>query len=110
MIKQKIRFCQAPDSSLEQIQFLNDLHKKSTNSENAVRIVNCFDRTDVSESAGRVTTPALILHAKNETETNETLLKLSLLTRREKEVLELLAQGFKNSQIAGLIKLSRGKK
>ena len=55
-----------PDASLEQIQSLNSLHKISTSAETAAKIVSCFDRIDVRKHASKITTPTLILHARND--------------------------------------------
>jgi len=55
-----------PDANLEQIQSLNSLHKISTSAETAARIVSCFDRIDVRKQALKITTPTLILHARDD--------------------------------------------
>jgi pimeloyl-ACP methyl ester carboxylesterase/DNA-binding CsgD family transcriptional regulator len=135
-----------PEATLEQIKSLNELHKQSTTAENAVRIVNCFDRINVETISTKIKTPTLIMHAKDDAHVsfeegrlaaslipeaqfiqlnskNHILLKserswkkfissllyfvktkkvinLSSLSNREKEVLEFIAQGFNNNQIA----------
>ena len=141
-----------PGATLEQIQSLNELHKKSTSAENAVKIVNCFDEIDVQSLAAKVNTPTLIMHAKNDERIpfeegrlaaslipdarfvqldskNHILLEsepswqkflaslldfvnakttsdISCLSDREKQVLELIAQGLKNTRIADQLFIS----
>lgn len=141
-----------PEATLEQIQSLNELHKKSTSAENAVKIVDCFDKIDVQSLAAKINTPTLIMHAKNDERIpfeegrlaaslipdarfvqldskNHILLEsepswqffldslldfvnvkkisgISYLSKRERQVLELIAQGLNNTQIADQLFIS----
>ncbi len=55
-----------PDATLEQTQSVVDLQSKSTSPENAVRLRTAFDRIDVADLLGEVTTPTLVIHAHND--------------------------------------------
>lgn len=55
-----------PDATLEQTQSVVDLQSKSTTPENAVRLRTAFDQIDVSDLIGEVTTPTLVIHARND--------------------------------------------
>lgn len=138
-----------PDASSEQIRSLNQIHKASCSTETALQIVNCFDRIDCQRTAGNISIPTLIFHAREDARVpfeegcktaslipnsrfislnskNHILLEnepawktfitellnftkmdrdgvktaFTVLTSREQEVVELIAQGLSNDQIA----------
>jgi pimeloyl-ACP methyl ester carboxylesterase/DNA-binding CsgD family transcriptional regulator len=146
----------APGATLEQINSMSELQRKSASPENAVRIIRAFFNIDVREVAPRVACPTLLLHGRDdrrapfeegrilaslipgarliplETE-NHILLahepafrqffkeleafipraanrshaaEFSELTAREAEILERIAQGLDNAQIAARLELS----
>jgi pimeloyl-ACP methyl ester carboxylesterase/DNA-binding CsgD family transcriptional regulator len=145
-----------PGATLEQINSMSELQRRSATPENAVRIVRSLFSIDVRESASRVKCPTLMLHARGdrrapfeegllfaglvpdarlvplETE-NHVLLShepafrqffeeleafvprpagagkggtFPQLTAREAEVLERIAQGLDNAQIAAHLEIS----
>lgn len=55
-----------PDATLEQALSVVDLQKKSTTPENAIRLRTAFDQFNVSDLLGKVTTPTLVIHARND--------------------------------------------
>jgi pimeloyl-ACP methyl ester carboxylesterase len=136
----------APGATAEQINSFSELQRRSTSPQNAVRILRSFTVIDVTQSAHRVTCPALLLHARGDTRVpfSEGLELASLvpgakfvpldsdnhvlvahdpafsrffaelraflpgrtpasligLTGREGEIIELIARGLDNTQIA----------
>jgi len=145
-----------PSATLEQLNSLSELQRRSSPASNAVRLMRSFFAIDVSEPATRVACPALLLHGRGdrrvpfeegrllaslipdaafeplETE-NHILLPqepafrqffkalddflaarpggrgsgvLSSLTVREGEILECIARGVDNAQIAAELKVS----
>ncbi len=147
-----------PEGTPEQINWFNDLQRISTSPENAVKMETAFYRIDVSHLAPKVTTPTLVLHARDDAmvdfeqgrqlaamipnalfapldSKNHLLLEhepawdrfltevrnfidldepepeifqqpFADLTKREIEVLELIAQGLNNAQIADSLCIS----
>ena len=55
-----------PGGTPEQVQWWNDLQRKTTSPENAVRIRRACDDIDVSELLPRVQVPTLILHCRDD--------------------------------------------
>jgi pimeloyl-ACP methyl ester carboxylesterase/DNA-binding CsgD family transcriptional regulator len=55
-----------PGGTLEQINSISELQRKSASPENAVRVVRSLFSFDVSEAAARVSCPTLILHARGD--------------------------------------------
>lgn len=55
-----------PDASREQMQWLTELQRVSTNVENALEIERTSYDIDVTEIAGQVTAPTLVLHARGD--------------------------------------------
>lgn len=55
-----------PEASLEQMSAFAELQRVSASPETAARIVEGFDRVDVSELAPQVAVPALVLHVEGE--------------------------------------------
>jgi class 3 adenylate cyclase/pimeloyl-ACP methyl ester carboxylesterase len=53
----------APGATIEQINSLSELQRRSASPEDAARIIRAFFQIDVQESARRVACPALLLHA-----------------------------------------------
>lgn len=139
----------APGATLEQINSMSELQRKSASPENAVRIIRAFFNIDVRDSAPRVACPALLLHGRGDRRApfeegrilaslipgarlvpldtdNHILLahepafrhffaeleafiprpeataaaRFSELTAREAQILERIAQGLDNAQIA----------
>ena len=153
-----------PEGTSQQLQWFDELQRRSASADDAARIVGAFDRIDVTQLASRVQVPTLVLHARHDRRIpfeegrmlaaivpgarfvpldsqNHVLLKdetawseferetraflaecaedgmgrvdlqarLHLsepLTRREMEILGLLAQGLGNADIAALLSLS----
>lgn len=153
-----------PEGTPEQINWFNDLQRKTTSPENAVKMETAFYNIDVSKSMPKVKAPTLVLHARDDAmvafeegrqiaatipnahfvpleSKNHLLIEsepawerclneivdflsrepaepplptikvvpLELadeFTRREWEVLELVAQGFDNGQIASRLSIS----
>jgi len=145
-----------PGGTLEQINSLSELQRKSATPENAMRIISALFSIDVRESAARVGCPTLVLHARRdrrvpfeegvqlasliagarlvplETDNHVLLAQepafrqffeeleafvpcrpgggqgtgFAQLTPREGEVLERIAQGLDNAQIAAHLGLS----
>jgi class 3 adenylate cyclase/pimeloyl-ACP methyl ester carboxylesterase len=56
----------APGATLEQINSLSELQRAASSPENTVRIMRTFFMIDVRESAPRVTSPTLLLHARRD--------------------------------------------
>lgn len=56
----------APDATKEQADWFNDLQRVSCSPENAVRYRNMAAAIDVSDLLGKVTTPTLVMHARDE--------------------------------------------
>lgn len=55
-----------PGGRAEQIDSLAELQRQTTNSENAVALREAVDGFDVSDLVGRIVTPTLVLHARND--------------------------------------------
>jgi pimeloyl-ACP methyl ester carboxylesterase/DNA-binding CsgD family transcriptional regulator len=143
----------APGATLEQINSMSELQRKSASPENAVRIIRAFFNIDVLDTAPRVTSPTLLLHGREDRRApfeegrilasliprarlvpletpNHILLshepafrhffdelhgfvprtgrreQFPALTTRETEILERIAQGLDNAQIAAHLSLS----
>ncbi|MFI4999050.1 MAG: alpha/beta fold hydrolase [Reyranellales bacterium] len=56
----------APEATKEQADWYNDLQRVSCSAEIAVRIVEAYGDTDVTELLGKVGVPTLVMHARNE--------------------------------------------
>ena len=140
-----------PEASAAQMGWLNELARLATSPENAARLERAFQHIDVTDLAPKVTTPTLVLHARNDAavpfeegrrlaalipgahfvpldgrnhilsedepawrrflEEMDRFLRTASsegtapppftgLTRREREVLDLVARGLSNTQIA----------
>ena len=55
-----------PGATLEQLNSLSELQRKSASAENAVRLIRSFFAIDVTEAAARVRCPTLIFHARDD--------------------------------------------
>ena len=55
-----------PGATQEQMRWFNDLQRMTASPENAVRIRRAVNDIDVSAMLPEVTTPALVLHCRNE--------------------------------------------
>ena len=55
-----------PDGTPEQTRWFNELERQSCSPEHAARTVAAFGQIDVSDLAGRVTCPTLVLHARGD--------------------------------------------
>jgi pimeloyl-ACP methyl ester carboxylesterase/DNA-binding CsgD family transcriptional regulator len=55
-----------PDATPEQMQWFDDLQRVTAEPESAVRIWEARGRDDVSNEAAQVTTPTLVLHARDD--------------------------------------------
>ena len=55
-----------PDATQVQMRSFNELQRRTTSPENAVRFEEAFYGIDVAELARRVMTPTLILHARGD--------------------------------------------
>lgn len=55
-----------PEGSPEQVRWFNELERLSTSPEHAARMVAAFGQIDVTELAGRVACPTLVLHARGD--------------------------------------------
>jgi pimeloyl-ACP methyl ester carboxylesterase/DNA-binding winged helix-turn-helix (wHTH) protein len=55
-----------PDADEAQARSFNDLQRASTSAENAVRFLEEFGRIDIEDLLPRVTTPALVLHSRDD--------------------------------------------
>ena len=144
----------APGATMEQINSMSELQRKSASPENAVRIIRAFFNIDVQQRAALVSCPVLILHGRGdrrspfeegrqlaslipgarlvtlETENHILLghepafaqflqelrtfiapsggraVRFDGLTPRESEILERIAQGLDNAQIAAHLDMS----
>jgi len=152
-----------PDASYEQMLWFNELQRRSTSSENAVRLETAFYEIDVANIASEISVPTLVLHARDDQmipfeegrkiassiagarfvpleSSNHILLEeetawqrfliethkflgvrhvadvtvdttdieylIARLTNRERDVLNLIAKGYRNSDIADSLFLS----
>ena len=141
-----------PGATIEQLNSLSELQRKSASAENAVRLIRSFFAIEVSEAAARVRCPTLVFHARDDRRipfdsgrqlaslipgarfvpldtSNHILLEhepafrvffdelraflpgerpasLAGLTAREGEIVERLARGLDNTQIAAQLGLS----
>ena len=140
-----------PGATLEQMNSLSELQRKSAPPENAVQLIRSFFAIDVTQSAPRVQCPTLVIHGRGDRRvpfeegrdlasrtpgarfvpletSNHILLShepafgqffdelraflpaagsdVSGLTAREGEILERIAQGLDNAQIAAQFELS----
>ena len=55
-----------PGGSAEQMQWLNDLQRKTTSPDNAARIRTAMNDIDVTDLLTRVTAPTLVLHCRDD--------------------------------------------
>lgn len=55
-----------PGATLEQLNSLSELQRKSASPENAVRLIRSFFAIDVTESAARVRCPTVVFHARDD--------------------------------------------
>jgi DNA-binding SARP family transcriptional activator/pimeloyl-ACP methyl ester carboxylesterase/tRNA A-37 threonylcarbamoyl transferase component Bud32 len=55
-----------PDATIEQMHWFNDLQRLSTSPENAVAFLRAFYEIDVTDLAPQVTTPTLVMHARED--------------------------------------------
>jgi pimeloyl-ACP methyl ester carboxylesterase len=55
-----------PDATLEQMAWFDEIQRKSTSPENAVRIRQARNEYDVTALAAQVTSPTLIMHARDD--------------------------------------------
>ena len=55
-----------PEATAEQMHWFNDLQRMSTSPGNAVKFRTAFSQLDVRDLATRVTTPTLVLHARDD--------------------------------------------
>jgi pimeloyl-ACP methyl ester carboxylesterase len=141
-----------PGASIEQLNSLSELQRKSASPENAVRLIRSFFAIEVTEAATRVQCPTLVFHARDDRRipfdsgrqlaglipgarfvtldtANHILLagepawqrffeelgaflpgrrpaSLAGLTAREGEIVERIARGLDNAQIAAQLGLS----
>jgi DNA-binding NarL/FixJ family response regulator len=112
-----------PQGSPEQMAWYDELQRRSTSAENAVRLYRARADVDVSELASRVTARTLLAHARGDRvvpfEEGRILASLlpaaklvplesvnHILLRDEPEVLELVAAGLSNDEIASRLYVS----
>jgi pimeloyl-ACP methyl ester carboxylesterase len=55
-----------PDGTPEQVQWFNDLQRKTTSAQNAVRIRRAHDMIDVSDLLAQVRVPTLVVHCRDD--------------------------------------------
>ncbi|HUQ36749.1 MAG TPA: alpha/beta hydrolase [Aestuariivirga sp.] len=55
-----------PDGTSEQMQWWNDLQRKTTSPENAVRLRRAVDDIDISDMLSRVSVPTLVMHCRDD--------------------------------------------
>ena len=55
-----------PGAGTEQMEWFNELQRRTTSPDNAVRIRGVQNNIDVSEEAARITTPTLVLHVRDD--------------------------------------------
>ena len=55
-----------PHGTGEQLAWYDEAQRRSTSAENAVRLYEARNRIDVLDAAARVTTPTLVLHARDD--------------------------------------------
>jgi pimeloyl-ACP methyl ester carboxylesterase len=55
-----------PDGTSEQMRWFDELQRTSTSPKNAVRFEQAFQMLDVTDAAVKVTTPTLVLHARQD--------------------------------------------
>ena len=56
----------APGATLEQMNSLSELQRRSASAENAVRLISSFYVIDVAEPAARVRCPSIVFHGRND--------------------------------------------
>ena len=126
-----------PQGSPEQMAWYDELQRRSTSAENAVRLYRARAEVDVSELASRVTAKTLVAHARGDrvvpfeegrilasllptaklvplaevhaflgVSEPTTPAELADLSNRELEVLELVAAGLSNDEIASRLHVS----
>lgn len=55
-----------PDGTFEQMQWWNDLQRKTTTPENAVRLRRAVDDIDISHMLSQVSVPTLVMHCRDD--------------------------------------------
>lgn len=55
-----------PGGDMDQIRQFNELQRRSSSPETAAQIVSVIDRLDVTDTAGRLTVPTLVMHCEGD--------------------------------------------